>query len=98
MPLTLKTLCGLSAKEIANALLTNESTINKRLYRAKRQFREGEILFEIPAQVDLAGRIDGVLLSLYLYLSVKSHLIETTFSVVTLSRLTKNLIVDKDNM
>ena len=44
--LALKTLCGLSIPEISSALLVNEATINKRLYRAKQKFREQAISFD----------------------------------------------------
>ncbi|MEO0727320.1 MAG: sigma-70 family RNA polymerase sigma factor [Bacteroidota bacterium] len=64
--LALKTLCGLSVSEIANALLTSESTINKRLYRAKQKFRDGTIIFEFPDHRNLAPRLDAVFTTLYL--------------------------------
>lgn len=64
--LALKTLCGLSVPEIASALLTNEVTINKRLYRAKQKFRDGAIVFEIPDNSELEDRLDNVFSTLYL--------------------------------
>lgn len=64
--LALKTLCGFSIPEISNALLTNEANINKRLYRAKKKFRDGSILYEIPNEEKLADRLDSVLKVLYL--------------------------------
>ncbi|HZV12618.1 MAG TPA: sigma-70 family RNA polymerase sigma factor [Candidatus Kapabacteria bacterium] len=64
--LTLKTLCGFSVPEIAHAFLTNEATINKRLYRAKQQIREERIRFEIPSGNELADRLNNVLSTLYL--------------------------------
>jgi len=64
--LALKTLCGLSVSEIANALLTSESTINKRLYRAKQKFRDGAIIFEFPDHRSLGTRLDAVFTTLYL--------------------------------
>ncbi len=63
--LALKTLCGLSVPEIASALLTTESNVNKRLYRAKQKFRDGSIQFEIPEK-DLNERLGNVLKTLYL--------------------------------
>ena len=47
--LTLKTLCGFNIREIANALITTEANINKRLFRAKQKFRDENLKFEIPA-------------------------------------------------
>lgn len=64
--LALKTLCGFNAAEISRAFLTTEAAIAKRLTRAKQRIREARIPFEIPAGVELAKRLDGVLQSLYL--------------------------------
>ena len=64
--LALKTLCGFSPAEIAKAFLTTEAAINKRLTRAKQKIREMQIAFEVPEGAALAGRLDGVLRSLYL--------------------------------
>ena len=64
--LALKTLCGFSVSEIASALLTTESTINKRLYRAKQQFRNQNIAYEIPSKSNLGERLDTVFSTLYL--------------------------------
>lgn len=64
--LALKTLCGLSVDEIANALLTTRSNINKRLYRAKQKFRTGSISFTIPESDDLKERLSNVCTTLFL--------------------------------
>lgn len=64
--LILKTLCGLSTKEIARAFLTTEDTISKRLYRTKETFRKENISVEFPKNEDLKLRIQGVLNSIYL--------------------------------
>lgn len=64
--LILKTLCGLSVQEIANAFLTQEDTISKRIYRAKEKIKSEKIELEMPQAAELAGRIDAVLKSLYL--------------------------------
>lgn len=64
--LALKTICGFSPAEIANAFLTTGAAIAKRLTRAKQKIREARIPFEIPEGDELALRLDGVLQSLYL--------------------------------
>ncbi len=64
--LTLKTLCGFSISEIAHTLLTSESNINKRLYRAKEKIRSNDIHFEVPSGKDLNDRVGSVLLAIYL--------------------------------
>jgi len=64
--LALKTLCGLSSAEIAKAFLTNEETVNKRIYRAKEKIKSEHIKLEVPGAGELPGRIDSVLKTLYL--------------------------------
>jgi len=64
--LTLKTLCGFSIKEIARAFVTNEETINKRLVRAKQKLREAGIGMEVPMGLNLTGRLNAVLKTIYL--------------------------------
>ncbi len=64
--LTLKTLCGFGIKELAKALLSTESTINKRLYRAKEKIRKTQTPFTIPQGSELIEKLDTVGLSLYL--------------------------------
>ncbi len=63
--LVLKTLCGFSVAEIARAFVTNEETINKRLYRARETFRSLGRL-EIPPREALNARMEPVLSSIYL--------------------------------
>lgn len=64
--LALKTLCGFSPAEIAQAFLTTEAAIAKRLTRAKQKIRQARIAFEIPSGAQLDERLDGVLQSIYL--------------------------------
>lgn len=64
--MVLKALCGFSVGEIAHAFLSNEENITKRLYRARQQFREQHIPFELPSTVLLGERLENVLTCLYL--------------------------------
>ena len=64
--LALRTLCGLSAAEIAAAFLSTEAAINKRLVRARQRIRELALPFAVPAPADLPERLGGVLRTLYL--------------------------------
>lgn len=64
--LTLKTLCGLSSSEIARAFLTNEETINKRIYRAREKIKTEKIGLDVPGNTELPARLEMVLKSLYL--------------------------------
>jgi predicted RNA polymerase sigma factor len=75
--LTLKTVSGFSAQEIAKSLLTNEAVVQKRLYRAKDFIRNNNIQFNIPVGKPLEERLDTVHAILYLifnegYNSVKA--------------------------
>ncbi len=64
--LTLKTISGFSTAEIGRALLTNEATVQKRLYRAKNFIKENNVQLEIPAGNQLQPRLDMVYTVLYL--------------------------------
>ena len=95
--LALKTLCGLSIGEIAHALLTTESTINKRLYRAKEKFRDGSIAFQIPTEKNISKRLDNVLSTLYLlfnegYYASKNEKIIRIDLCFEAIRLLKNIV------
>lgn len=62
----LKTLGGLSVKEIASAFLTSEDTIAKRIYRAKEKIREEKIELDSPPVFEISGRLEIILKVLYL--------------------------------
>jgi RNA polymerase sigma-70 factor (ECF subfamily) len=64
--LILKTLCGLNVHEIANAFLTNEETIQKRLYRTKEKIVAEKIPIDYPGADAMPSRTEAVLRALYL--------------------------------
>ena len=65
--LILKTLCGFSVTEIAKAFVSGYDTVEKRLYRAKQSFRDHNVTFELPSAIELNGRLDNVLMAIYLF-------------------------------
>jgi RNA polymerase sigma-70 factor (ECF subfamily) len=62
--LTLKTVCGLSTAELAQAYLLPEATLAQRLVRAKRKIAEAGVPFEVPGPERWGERLDAVLSTL----------------------------------
>lgn len=83
--LALRVLCGFSIDEIANALLTNKTNINKRLVRSKDKLRE--IGFEpvLSSKTEWEEKLYRVLSILYLLFN------EGYFSTTTTEKIRKDL-------
>jgi len=64
--LTLRTLCGLSAREIAQAFLVPHATMNQRLTRAKAKIRNAGIPYRVPEGAEIEARLAAVLSVIYL--------------------------------
>jgi RNA polymerase sigma-70 factor (ECF subfamily) len=98
--LTLKTLCGLSTKQIARAYLSTEIAITQRLTRARRKIRDGGIAYEIPDGESLEQRLPSVLAVIYLiynesYSAYESQTLtraELAAEAIRLGRILVNLL------
>jgi RNA polymerase sigma-70 factor (ECF subfamily) len=100
--LTLRTVAGLSTKEIARAFLVPEPTLGQRLTRAKRKIRDAGIPYRVPPREALPGRLDGVRAVVYLvfnegYEATEGELIRTDLcaEAIRLARLLDHLIPDE---
>jgi RNA polymerase sigma-70 factor (ECF subfamily) len=64
--LTLRTICAVRTADIAQAFLVNESTMTRRLTRAKTKIEKARIPYRVPEGRALAERLPDVLAVLYL--------------------------------
>jgi len=66
LALTLRTLGGLTVREIARAFLSSEPAMLQRITRAKRKIRDAGISYEVPGSEHLAERRESVQKTIYL--------------------------------
>ncbi|HZX02435.1 RNA polymerase sigma factor [Kribbella sp.] len=96
--LTLRTLAGLSTAEIARAFLVPETTMSKRLTRAKHKIQHAGIPYRVPPAHLLPERTPAVLAVLYLLFNegysdvVRSQL---SSEAIRLARLLVQLMPDE---
>lgn len=64
--LALRTVSGLSVKEIARAFLTSEGAMEQRITRAKRRVAAADVPFETPGAPERAERLAAVAAMIYL--------------------------------
>ena len=100
--LTLRTVAGLTTREIARAFLVPEPTLGQRLTRAKRKIRDAGIPYVVPPRDALPDRLDGVRAVVYLvfnegYEATEGELIRSDLcaEAIRLARLLDHLIPDE---
>jgi len=67
--LTLRVVCGLTTAQIARAFLDTESTVARRISRAKNKIAEAGIRYRVPDPDELNARLDEVLAVIYLVMN-----------------------------
>ncbi|MGI5520406.1 RNA polymerase sigma factor [Micromonospora sp. CA-259024] len=100
--LTLRLLGGLTVPEIARAFLVQETTMARRITRAKAKIKAAHIPYRVPSADDIRERLDGVLAVVYLvfnegYLASEGDdpvRVDLTDQAIHLGRLLRSLLPD----
>ncbi|MFI5894124.1 RNA polymerase sigma factor [Actinoplanes sp. NPDC051513] len=100
--LTLRLLGGLTVAEIARAFLVQETTMARRITRAKVKIKEARIPYRVPSADDIRERLAGVLAVVYLifnegYLAGEGDdllRVDLTDQAIHLGRLLRTLLPD----
>jgi RNA polymerase sigma-70 factor (ECF subfamily) len=101
--LTLRLLGGLTVAEIARAFLIPETTMARRITRAKAKIKAAHIPYRMPSATDIRERLSGVLAVVYLifnegYLATAGDdplRVDLTDEAIRLGRLLRLLLPDE---
>ena len=101
--LTLRMLGGLTVAEIAHAFLVPETTMARRITRAKAKIKAAHIPYRVPSATDIEERLAGVLAVIYLifnegYLATAGDdplRADLTDEAIRLGRLLRTLLPDE---
>jgi len=85
--LTLRTLAGLSTKEIASAFLDKTDAMTARLTRAKKKIQATGISYTVPQPSDLSERLGSVLTVIYLVFNKGIERIDLSSEAIRLGRI-----------
>jgi RNA polymerase sigma-70 factor, ECF subfamily len=99
--LTLRTIGGVPTADIANAFLVSESTMTRRLTRAKAKIAQAGIPYRVPTGRALTERLPGVLAVLYLLFTQGYNVSgEPAFAdeAIRLARLLERLMPDQSEV
>ncbi len=103
--LTLKTVTGLSTREVARAFVVTEATMSKRLLRTKQKITDAAISFRMPPEHRLAERTTGVLAVVYLlfnegYAATEGEMLrpDVATEAIRLAGLLATLLPDDDEV
>ncbi|WP_200216477.1 RNA polymerase sigma factor [Micromonospora coerulea] len=102
LALTLRLLGGLTVPEIARAFLVQETTMARRITRAKAKIKAAHIPYRVPSADDIRERLAGVLAVVYLvfnegYLASEGDdpvRVDLTDEAIRLGRLLRTLLPD----
>ena len=104
--LTLRAVGGLTTSEIGRAFLTSDSTITRRITRAKQSIRAAGATFTMPTHEEVDERLDSVMHVLYLIFNegyasttgARLHRRELSTEAIRLARLLHRVVPDNSEV